>query len=289
MIEYIDRKSGKIEREKVYGEAALRFLYGGSRLGALLAALLSRFAFFSAAYGLWQKMAWTKKKIAPFIQAFKVDPSEFSKPVDAFTSFNDFFIRTLKKEARPLASTDLIIPADGRYLAYSSIDDQTLTIKGQTFDLPALFGSKALSDKFREGSLLMARLCPSDYHRFHFPCDCLPQQPQWINGYLYSVNPIAINKRLSIFWENKRVLTLLDTAQHGQIAYFEVGATNVGSIHHTYPALTKAKKGDEKGYFSFGGSSLLLFFEKNRVQLPQDLLTATQNGYETLCLMGQPL
>lgn len=289
MITYIDRKTGKKEKEKVYGEAALKFLYGGSFIGSLLAFLASRFFFVSWLYGFWQKRPWTRSKIQPFIQAYGVDPSEFVKQPQDFTSFNDFFIRELKPESRPLSSTPLIIPADARYLAYQTINEDKIIVKGQKFNLTELFGDEALAKRYAEGSLLMARLCPSDYHRFHFPTDCTPGESRLINGFLYSVNPIALDQRLSIFWENKRKLTLLKTESFGEIAYFEVGATNVGTIIHTHQAFSPAKKGAEKGYFSFGGSALLLFFEPGKVKLSEDLLAATAQGLETRCLLGQPL
>lgn len=289
MIRYIDRKTGKQEIEKVYGESALRFLYGGSRMGALLSDAASRSALFSHLYGWWQRQPWSKGKIAPFIENYGVDSKEFALPPDAFRSFNDFFIRALKPESRPLSSDPLILPADARYLAYATLSKDSVQVKGQKFNLEALFRDEKLAERYREGSLLIARLCPSDYHRFHFPVDCTPGEPKLINGFLYSVNPVALAKNLAIFWENKRVLTLLETEAYGTIAFFEVGATNVGTIHETFTPHQKTLKGQEKGYFSFGGSALLLFFEKGKVTFANDLLAATQAGLESRGLFGQSL
>ena len=284
-IPYIERTTGKLEQEKVYGGSLLQFLYGK---GLFCASLIAHSPWISSLYGFWQKLPFSKKKIAPFIQEYNVDSREFLEPVDYFRSFNDFFIRALKPEARPFANSDLIIPADGRYLAYDFHNSSTVTVKGQTFDLEAFFNDAELANRFKGGSLLIARLCPSDYHRFHFPVDCRPSLPRLLRGTLFSVNPLALSKRLSIFWENKRMLTLLETEQRGAIAYFEVGATNVGAIHQTF-SQGQQKKGAEKGYFSFGGSALLLFFEPSRVQLSKDLLENTRKGYETRCLLGQPV
>lgn len=287
MITYIDRLTGKKMQEKVYGEKALKYLYSGSQTARLLTAAVSRSPLISSLYGWLQNLPSSKKKVAPFIRDFEVDPSEFLDPIDSFKSFNDFFIRKLKSQARPISSAPFVAPADARYLGFQTLTEETVTVKGQTFNLEALFQNKALASKYRGGSLIMARLCPSDYHRFHFPADCTPGEAQLINGFLYSVNPIAINQKLSIFWENKRKLTLLETKDLGQIAYFEVGATNVGSIHETYTPHIATAKGAEKGYFSFGGSSLLIFLEPGALRLSQDLLDATQEGYELKCLMGQ--
>lgn len=274
-------------KEKVYGEKALKYLYSDSSVARLLTSAVSRSPFISSLYGWLQNLPSSQKKVAPFIRDFEVDASEFLEPADSFKSFNEFFIRKLKPEARPISSAPFVAPADARYLGYQTLTEDTVTIKGQTFDLPALFQNEALARKFRGGSLIMARLCPSDYHRFHFPADCTPGEAKLINGFLYSVNPIAISQKLDIFWENKRKLTLLETKDLGQIAYFEVGATNVGSIHETYTPHIPAAKGAEKGYFSFGGSSLLVFLEPGALRLSQDLLDATKEGFELKCLMGQ--
>jgi phosphatidylserine decarboxylase len=287
MIIYIDRKTGQKMEEKVYGQRALKLLYGKDLLskifGAPLLHLISRFPLFSHFYGWWQKQPWTKKKIKPFIEEYQVDDSEFAHT--EFSSFNDFFIRKLKPQARPLSSSPLIIPADGRYWFYENVDETDhFIVKGQKFSLSALLNVPA-----NEGqSMIIARLCPTDYHRFHFPCDCTPGRTRLINGPLYSVNPIAIKQNIRILTENKRCLTELKT-KFGTMQYIEIGATFVGSIHQTFTPNAPYKKGDEKGYFAFGASALILLFEKGSISIDKDLLHATQQGYEMKCLMGQPL
>lgn len=275
MIIYIDRESGEKREEQVFGEGALKFLYG-TRFGSFLLPLICRFSLFSKLYGWWQKQWWTKGKVEPFIERYQVDSSEFAKT--SFTSFNDFFIRELKPEARPLSKSDLVIPADGRYWFYENVDETDhFIVKGQKF---------SLQNASRYKSMMIARLCPTDYHRFHFPCDCIPGETRLINGPLYSVNPIAIRKNLQLLVENKRCITTLETAW-GPIEYIEIGATCVGTIHQTYKPHTPYKKGDEKGYFSFGGSALILLFEN--LSFAKDLTLATKSGYEIRCLLGQSL
>lgn len=295
-IVYIDRITGKQEVEKVYGAAALKFLYGKdwvSRLfGAPVAHLLAKNPLFSAWYGYVQKLPFSKKKIIPFIEAFHVDASEFLKPVESFRSFNDFFIRELKSEARPIAADDktAIIPADGRYLFYPDISvADGFVVKGEKFDLATLLEDKKLADKYFRGSMVMARLCPSDYHRYHFPCDCTPGPTRFINGWLYSVNPIAIKRDVHIFTRNKRTICELETERFGKVLFLEIGATNVGSIHQTHKPGRHYPKGAEKGFFSFGASSLILLFEPGRISIDADLLSATSQHLEIKCLMGQSL
>ena len=287
-IYYINRQTGKTEKEQVHCEAALRFLYGSKR-GKLVGKLLAKIPLFSQFIGWWQRRSWTKKNIPLFITQYGIDATCFEKTVKSYPSFDAFFIRTLKKESRPL-DPGPIIPADGRYLCYQDIAAcDGFVVKGKKFSLEKLVGDEPLAKTYAHGSMVIARLCPSDYHRFHFPVDCIPGPARLINGPLYSVNPIAVKQNIEILAENKRMITLLKTDYYGAILFIEIGATNVGSIHQTYCPDVPYKKGDEKGYFSYGGSSLILLFQKGSIRLASDLLTNSTQHIETLCLMGQPL
>jgi len=295
-IIYIDRKTGHREEEHVYGKKFIRLLYGttlSSRLfGTPLAFLLARIPFFSSFYGYLQSRASSAKKVVPFIKAFGLDVSEFAKNPADYVSFNDFFTRKLKPEARPIDSDPqmAVIPADGRYWFYQNIEKADgFVVKGKKFDLLRLLKNDELAKKYAKGSMVIARLCPTDYHRFHFPCDCIPTDTQLINGWLYSVNPAAIKKNLEIFTENKRTLCILQNTGFGDILFLEIGATFVGSIHQTYTPGQFYPKGSEKGCFSFGASSLILLFPPNAIQFDQDLLAATAQGLEIRCLMGQSM
>ncbi|BBI17951.1 archaetidylserine decarboxylase [Neochlamydia sp. S13] len=296
IIYYLDRKNGKREIEKVYGARALKLLYGhdwiSKLVGPVLLHSLVKYSFFSAWYGKWQASVKSKNKIEPFIREFGLDPLEFLEEVSYFKSFNDFFIRKLKPTARPLASGEdvAIIPADGRYLFYSDLSQvDGFIVKGEKFDLTSLLDDADLAAHYAKGAMAIARLCPTDYHRYHFPCDCVAGKTKIINGWLYSVNPAALKKDIHIFTKNKRTLCKLATSSFGCILFLEIGATNVGSIHETYQPDVLQKKGDEKGYFSFGGSSLILLFEPGKIQFDQDLLAASRQGLEIKCLMGQSM
>ncbi len=293
---YIDRQTGQTCIEKVYKEGALRLLYGDSWLSTFLRPwmlpIVSKWPLFSRLYGRLQKRTSSQCKIQPFIQTYEVDATEFLEPVHSFRSFNDFFIRRLKEQARPLApgAEVAVMPADGRYYFHANIEEcEGFIVKGQKFDLKELLGQSSLAKTYQGGSMVMARLCPSDYHRFHFPCDCLPGPTKLINGWLFSVNPIAVKKNVRILAQNKRTLCELQTSTFGRVLYLEIGATNVGSIQETYTPGQWQPKGAEKGYFEFGGSALILLFEKNTIQFDADLLAATAQGLEIRCLMGQSM
>jgi phosphatidylserine decarboxylase len=290
-IYYIERKTGQKCKELVYGYKILLLLYGDgffrNLISRILLPIFSLIPLSSRLYGLLQKLPQSARKIKPFIEKYQIDASEFETM--EFRSFNDFFIRRLKKEKRPVVEgkARLAMPADGRYLVYPRID--RFVVKEKEFSLGTFLQNQLLAQQYSEGSMAIVRLCPVDYHRFHFPCDGTASKAQLINGPLYSVNPIALRKRISILCENKRVITELNSEGFGKVQYVEVGATSVGSIHQTYQPDTHVKKGDEKGYFEFGGSCIVLLFEKNRVVFDKDLVENSAKGLETRANFGQSL
>ncbi len=286
-----DRESGRLIEEDVYGENALRFLYGDTFLGRIARTVVGRCAVFSALAGVWYRSRWSKKWIEPFIERFQIRMEDFAVPEGGFRSFNDFFVRKLTPGARPLAEGQkrAVIPADARYLFYPNIETADgFVVKGQKFSLEELLGSNELAKKYRRGAMVIARLCPSDYHRYHFPFDCRAGSPKRINGALYSVNPWALAQNVRILTENKRVVTEIESDEFGKALYIEIGATNVGSILQTYKAEDFQKKGSEKGYFSFGASCLILLFEEGKMEFSSDLIEGPPHQ-EILCKMGQEM
>lgn len=285
-IKYIDRATGEHKEEKVYGEAPLAFLY--SPLGAPLRFLVTRFSLVSKIYGYIQAHPSSQKKVAPFIARYGLDPNEFQKQI--FTSFNDFFIRRLKPEARPIHSNQAVMPADGRYRFFPNIKESDgHYIKGHKFSLGSLLQDESLASYYEEGSMVICRLAPVDYHRYHFPCSGIPSDPLFIKGHLSSVNPLPLSRNIHIFSHNRRSRCVLDSDHFGRVIIVEVGATCVGTIHQTYTPQTPIEKGIEKGFFSFGGSAIILLFEPGRITFDQDLLDFSANGLEVKCLMGQSL
>lgn len=287
-IRYFNRHSGKLETEQVYGEGFLKWTYGNP-LGKLALHAFVKRAWFSKWYGWRMSQAKSRAKITPFIERYGLDPTEFRDSPGSFPHFNAFFWRKLKPEARPIDANEesVVFPADGRHLGFqraSEIED--VFIKGQRFDLPALLGDEQLAKRYRDGSLVLSRLCPLDYHRYHFPCAGIPGPPRTIRGPLFSVSPIALRCQLAYLWQNKRTLTQLKTDKFGKVICIEVGATCVGSIHQTFTSGTEVEKGEEKGYFAFGGSSTITLFEPGVITLEQDLLDHSANRTELYAQMG---
>jgi phosphatidylserine decarboxylase len=288
-IRYIDRRDGEVKTEVIYGERSLRWAYGNP-LGRLAQWLLVRRWIVSAWYGRRMNTVSSRVRIKPFIEQYGLDEGEFAESVDDYNTFNEFFHRKLKPGARPVdpAPDSVVFPTDGRHLAFADITGETnFFIKGQSFDLERFLGDAGLAKRYDGGPMLLSRLCPVDYHRFHFPCAGEVGIPRFINGWLYSVNPIALITRPSIFWENKRVVTQIESPALCQVLFVEIGATMVGSIRQTYMPGETVAKGEEKGYFAFGGSSVAVLFEKGRIEFAADLLKNTAAGIETYARVGE--
>ena len=290
-ILFHNRYTGSLEEEKVYGGNWLRFIYNNPLGKICLWAMVKR-AFFSKWYGWRMNQNGSISKIIPFIQEYALDTKEFADNVSSFRNFNEFFFRKLTHSSRPVekGSETVVYPADGRHLGFQNVDETNqVFVKGQKFNLEKLFGSKNLAEQYVGGSLIVSRLCPVDYHRFHLPTDGLVKSVELINGDLYSVNPIALRQTLSIFWRNKRYLTLIENENLGKVAVFLVGATCVGSVHLTAQKNQIYAKGDELGYFSFGGSSVITVFQPGVIKLEDELLKVSSRGYEYYAKMGEAM
>ena len=230
--------------------------------------------------------------IFKFIADYNVDVSEFAKSPFEFNTFNQFFHRALKPEARPIAQGAgvAVLPADGRHLAFPDVDKAAgFYVKGSKFTLEELLGDKDLAARFAGGSLLISRLCPSDYHRFHFPVSGIPSEAKLVKGSLYSVSPIALRRNILYLVQNKRFITLIEAPDFGTVAMIEVGATNVGSIVESFVAGRAAVKGEEKGMFAFGGSCVITLFKPGRIIFDADLVEQSAHCTETYARMGDRL
>ena len=137
--------------------------------------------------------------------------------------------------------------------------------------------------------MLVVRLTPADYHRFHFPVDGVPGLHKLIKGKYYSVSPISIQKKFKTFFKNKREYTIIESDYFDKVIMVEVGATLVGAIRQTYKPRQLIRKGEEKGYFKFGGSSVVLLFKSNTVIIDEDLLQNSRLAYETTVKMGEKI
>ncbi|CAN1141757.1 Phosphatidylserine decarboxylase proenzyme 2 [Linum perenne] len=237
------------------------------------------------------------KDIPKFIEFFKdqIKLAEVKHPLDHFKTFNEFFIRELKQSARPIAMVDrddiAVCAADCRLIAFKSEEDtKRFWIKGKKFSIEGLLGNNISSKAFMNGTVVIFRLAPQDYHRFHVPVSGTIDKFLDIPGCLYTVNPIAVNsKYCNVFTENKRVVSVITTTDFRKVAFIAIGATMVGSITFSKKVGDYVNKGDEFGYFSFGGSTVICVFEKDVIQIDEDLLENSARSLETLVQVGMTL
>ncbi len=284
-IRYVDRKTGELKTEKVPAEKWLVWLYNNPVGEVSLATLVKR-KFVSSIYGRMMDKPSSVKKIKPFVTEYGIDLSIAKK--QNFSSFNDFFTRELKKSARPVCNDSNVVvsPADGKLVAWANVSDADFIVKGFRFDVFSFLEDSLLAVRYKNGSLVVVRLAPDDYHRFHFPVSGTVMQQVKVKGDYYSVNPIALRRMAEIFCLNKREYTVISTEKFGEVVMAEVGATMVGSILQTYAGDT-VFKGEEKGYFKFGGSTVVLLFGEGKIQIDDDLLDNTRQGLETYVLTGE--
>ena len=291
-IRYFHRKNNRVETEQIYGSWAVHWLYS-TCLGGFLGAWLARSRFFSVLYGMMQNSSWSRKKIAPFVAKFNIDLDEFEvgkrgTPQEPYRSFNEFFIRKFKRGRRIFGENEGELPAfcEGRYYGYERVTAQEkIPVKGRYLRPEGLLNNEEWAAKFKDGPLLLARLCPTDYHRFHFPVEGRVLRHYCVPGLYHSVNPIALKKKGNIFLTNKREVSILDTEDWGPLAYIEVGAVCVGKIIQTF-RLKEFGRGEEKGYFLFGGSTVILMGTTGAWVPSEDILHNTRRGMETYIQLG---
>jgi phosphatidylserine decarboxylase len=290
-ILYYDRYDRTTKTEKIFGERWLRLAYENP-VGRFAVWLFVRRRLFSWYYGRRMNRPGSDMLIFKFIDDYNVDVTEFARSPFDFKTFNEFFHRALKPERRPIAqgAAVAVFPADGRHLAFPDVASaRGFYVKGSKFTLEELVGDPGLAARFEGGSMLISRLCPSDYHRFHFPVSGIPSESRLVAGSLYSVSPIALRRNILYLVRNKRFVTLIDAPEFGVVAMIEVGATNVGSIVQSFHPGQATMKGVEKGMFAFGGSCVITLFEKGRITFDADIVAQSASCVETYARMGDRL
>ncbi|TYP97373.1 phosphatidylserine decarboxylase [Tenacibaculum adriaticum] len=288
-IKFIDRKSGKTISEKPPGEVFLKLLYHNP-FGKMTILPVVKRKFLSVWYGKKMDKPSSIKKIKAFVAQLGIDMNEAEKPISAYTSFNDFFYRKLKPNARPIEN-GFVSPGDGKLIAFEDVSDvHDFFVKGRKFTLEEFLGNKELGEKHKNSSLIILRLAPNDYHRYHFPYAGTPSEMTKIKGDYFSVSPHALFGHFTqVFCENKREFCTLSTKDKGEIIIAPVGATMVGTIIETFTPNSTVKKGDEMGYFAFGGSTIVLLIDKNKLTIDPDILENTKKRMETFVKMGEKI
>jgi len=286
-----DRRTGVLFDELVYGGAGVDFLYR-TAVGSAVERRFLAAPWFSRLLGRYYRSHASRSRVAPFVRQYGIDLGEFEQvPWD---SFDAFFQRAFREGARRFDADPRRFPAfaEARYLAWARHDaDATFPVKGTALSAEALLGIRGAEHaaRFREGPVIVARLAPVDYHRYHYPDDGTTLGAWRIDGCLHSVNPRALAARPDAFAVNSRRVAILATRNFGTLAYVEVGAIGVGRIEQTAPEDRPFARGSEKGRFGFGASTVIVLGEPGAFVPDDDLVSATGRTTETLVRLGEPI
>ena len=270
---------------KAKENGTLRFLYRTVPGRVLLRLLTARWV--SRMCGAYLDSSLSKPLIKGFVKNNNIDLSQFES--DGFRCFNDCFCRRIKDGLRPLPEDEAILfsPCDGLLSAYRLTEDTVLPVKQSAYTLSALLQDEELVSQYRDGVCLVFRLCVNHYHRYCYPVSGTKGENVFLKGRLHTVRPIALEAR-PVFTENCREYTIIDTPLFGRVLQMEVGAMLVGKIrnHHDAGPVTR---GEEKGMFLYGGSTIIMLLEKDKAPIIEDFFEATARGEEIPVLLGDNL
>ena len=283
-MDYIDLQGKKVSNI-TNQDKLLSFLYtnifGRMLLKPLIQPQVSKLA------GRYLSSAHSKWLISKFIERNEINMDIYEEC--DYSSFNDFFTRKIKPDCRPVPEDldVLISPCDCLATVYPIQENTTFSIKNTEYTLRSLLRSPRLAKRFRGGYAYVLRLTVENYHRYLYSVSGKQSKNYHIDGTYHTVNPIA-NDYLPIYKENTREYTVIHSKEFGDVLQMEVGALLVGKISN-HKQSTVVTRGEEKGFFEYGGSTIVVLTQKGRVTPRSDLLTNSKNGYETKVLQAHPL
>ena len=285
---YINRETGKPESEVVMGGALINFIHD-TLAGRMLWPFFFGTGTVSKLMGSYFSSRFSHGQIAKTVESLSINMHEAEYPAEHYGAFNEFFTRKLKDGARPFdsASERLVSAWDGRIIVFENVGlNDKFPVKGADYTLNAICDEQLPDDNY---AVAVVWLCPSDYHHYHFPCDCSQLKPRrYLKGKYHSVNPVALARYPRLYAENERSVNVLKSDVFGEFRYVEVGAFGVGAIVETAEG-TEYKKMDTKGHFLFGGSTIILVLSQSKVKFDEDLLKATSQGYGTRLKVGESI
>ncbi len=279
----IKDRNGNVLESDAGQEKTLSFLYNNP-VGKVILKLLCR-RFVSNLGRLYMESPLSKGRINKLIKANNIDMSQYEQR--DFSSFNDFFTRRILEGKRniDINAESVISPADSKLTVYDINESAVYRIKDCDYSIKELLGGdNALAQEFMGGKCLVFRLSVDNYHRYCFTDNGIVADNRFIPGILHTVNPLALEKH-DVYGKNCRELTLLDTENFGRVAYIEVGAMMVGRINNH--KIEKFHRGQEKGFFSFGGSTIIMLYKKDIVTIDSDIAENSSEEIETAVLYGE--
>lgn len=281
-MDYKNRK-GEIIKEDNSQDKILQLFYsnlpGRLFLRALAAPTVSKLA------GSFMNSWMSAFFIDSFIQKHNISMKEFERR--QYRSYNQFFTRKIKSKYRPINTkpANFIAPCDGRVSIYPIYLNSVFQIKNSRYNIASLLRNKKLASEYAGGYCVILRLTVEDYHRYCYIDDAVKGKNHPICGKFFTVHPAILGKE-NIYKENAREYCILQTKNFGKVIQMEVGALLVGKIHN-YHREAIVSRGEEKGRFEFGGSTVVLLVQREQVAFDDDILKNTRDGYETKISMGE--
>lgn len=282
----IKDRNGRIIESDSGQDKVLKFLYKTTG-GRLLLKVLTM-PIISKIVGKFMDSPLSIPMIKPFISKSGINLSEYR--TKKYTSFNDFFTRQIRPELRPIDMNEesLISPCDSKLTVYEINDRSIFKIKDSYYRIADLLHNNFIARRYKGGYCMIFRLCVDDYHRYCYMDNGVKTDNVFIKGELHTVNPIAL-ERYNIYKRNSREFTMLHTENFGDVVYIEVGAMLVGRIKNRHSKVHYFTKGEEKGMFEYGGSTLVLLFERDMISVDSDILANSAHGYETVVKYGEKI
>ncbi len=264
----------------------LEFLYGTAAGRVLLRPLISKPV--SALSGRLLDTKASKVLIGPFAKSAGINRDDYI--LDDINSFNDFFCRHIKEGRRSFDMSDeaLVAPCDGMLSAYRIRDGLVVGVKQSRFTIASLLRDKKLAASFDGGYCLVFRLGVDNYHRYGWFDGGRKYADRKVKGFFHTVRPVALSKT-PVFTENSREYSVIDTDNFGRCVQMEVGAMLVGRIVNDMPGAARVKRGQEKGHFEYGGSTVIVLIGRDRAKIPTDVLARSAAGVETAVKMGEKI
>ncbi len=284
-MKYRDRQGN--EYEKTTGQDKFLADIYGSVWGRALMKFLGN-PVFSKVSRVLLNSGISVKAVDAFAKKNNIDLSEYEDR--EYKSFNDFFTRKIKPDKRFFTKDENLLcsPCDGKVSAYEITNSSMFVVKNSVYSVQSLLRDSKLADRYNGGAALIIRLSVDDYHRYSYPCSGIKSRNRKIKGVLHTVNPV-VSKYLPVYLENSREYCMILSPKFGDVIQMEVGALMVGKITNDVISKCRVSKGEEKGFFEFGGSTVILLVEKDKVRVCNDFLENTREGFETVVKQGDVL
>lgn len=278
------REENQFIEEKEYGKTKLEFLYN-TYIGRILLKIIFASRWFSKINGIYQRSALSRKKIEKFVKEYDINMSSY-QDINKYKTFEEFFRRKrdittdLNKEA--YIKNNLISIADAKLKVVNLTKNSTFVIKHSIYDLKDLILDEKLSEEFKDGICLIYRLTVDDYHRYIFLDNGNVEKQYYIKGKLHTVQPIS--DKYKVYIRNSRNVSVLNTDNFGKILQIEVGAMLVGKINNKNAK--EFLRFDEKGFFDYGGSTIIQVIKNNNVKIDDKILKMSNEDIEVKVKIG---